>query len=361
MVLAFLFILTSIAWSHDQINTKFVALADSQNLVSVYYDGQNKTVATSASTVGEALSKMGVSLQKGDVVEPALEQPLTVGVTNVNVYRSFSYVVEDGNKQINTTSGYRSPRKVIEQAGITIYPEDNIVAERVDEFVQNASVGQKLVIDRATPVTVVLAGQVFEFRTRSKTVAELFAEKQLSVQPQDIVSTSLTEPLQPNMRIVVNRLTQQIVTEEIGIAPSVVQTVDYNKSSDYREVKDPGSAGKRVIKYLATIQDGVEQSRVVLEEKVVVEPQPTVVVIGPTLLDSSGWAKLRFCESGGNYTNKNNPLYRGAYQFDYGTWNNFGGYKDPADAPPAVQDAKALQTYKARGASPWPVCGRFLN
>ena len=41
LVVVFLFILTSIAWSNDQFTTKNTAIADGQNLVSVYYDGQN--------------------------------------------------------------------------------------------------------------------------------------------------------------------------------------------------------------------------------------------------------------------------------------------------------------------------------
>lgn len=64
--------------------------------------------------------------------------------------------------------------------------------------------------------------------------------------------------------------------------------------------------------------------------------------------------RIRMRESGNNYANKNNPRYRGAYQYDYGTWNNYGGYHDPADAPPAVQDAKFQETYARRGCSPWP-------
>lgn len=76
------------------------------------------------------------------------------------------------------------------------------------------------------------------------------------------------------------------------------------------------------------------------------------------------WAALRACESGGDYANKNNPLYRGAYQFSYETWNgyvpNHWKGKDPADAPPHVQDAAALALYKARGRAPWPVCGAKL-
>lgn len=76
---------------------------------------------------------------------------------------------------------------------------------------------------------------------------------------------------------------------------------------------------------------------------------------------ASKMAVLRNCEAGGNYANKNNPKYRGAYQYDYSTWANYGGFHDPADAPPEVQDAKFMITYGARGASPWPHCGRVAG
>ncbi len=78
---------------------------------------------------------------------------------------------------------------------------------------------------------------------------------------------------------------------------------------------------------------------------------------GPT---ASQWAALRACESGGDYGNKRNPAFRGAYQAAWSTWGAYGGYRDPADAPPAVQDQWARELYRLRGRQPWPVCGRFL-
>jgi len=73
-----------------------------------------------------------------------------------------------------------------------------------------------------------------------------------------------------------------------------------------------------------------------------------------------GWAALRQCESGGNYANKSNPKYRGAYQFSYATWRSVGGSGDPADASPAEQDMRAQMLYERSGAGQWPRCGRHL-
>ena len=73
------------------------------------------------------------------------------------------------------------------------------------------------------------------------------------------------------------------------------------------------------------------------------------------------WERLRFCESTHNYAAISpTGTYRGAYQFDYATWQTVGGTGDPAAAPPEEQDARARELYARRGPQPWPECGRFL-
>jgi hypothetical protein len=67
-------------------------------------------------------------------------------------------------------------------------------------------------------------------------------------------------------------------------------------------------------------------------------------------------------ESHGNYGAVSpGGTYRGAWQFDQSTWNGAvarAGYpewsnRDPAQAPPHVQDAAARQLYAERGNQPW--------
>ena len=79
-------------------------------------------------------------------------------------------------------------------------------------------------------------------------------------------------------------------------------------------------------------------------------------VYGGTI--DGAFALIRQCESGGNYARNSGNGYYGAYQYNLGTWANYGGYARPDLAPPAVQDAKAQATQSARGWSPWPACAR---
>jgi hypothetical protein len=64
------------------------------------------------------------------------------------------------------------------------------------------------------------------------------------------------------------------------------------------------------------------------------------------------------CESGGDPTAiGGGGLYRGKYQFSVETWRAVGGKGDPAAAPEAEQDRRAIALYERSGPGQWPVCG----
>lgn len=73
--------------------------------------------------------------------------------------------------------------------------------------------------------------------------------------------------------------------------------------------------------------------------------------------DRAWLAKVRACESGGNYaTNTGNGFY-GAYQFTKGSWGAVGGSGLPSEASPGEQDRRALMLRNRSGTGNWPVCG----
>jgi len=76
---------------------------------------------------------------------------------------------------------------------------------------------------------------------------------------------------------------------------------------------------------------------------------------------SGAWAKVANCESSGNPRAVNSGGYYGLFQFDLQTWRSVGGSGNPTNASAAEQLMRAKKLYAQRGASPWPVCGRFLR
>lgn len=84
------------------------------------------------------------------------------------------------------------------------------------------------------------------------------------------------------------------------------------------------------------------------------------------VLSDAGLARLRQCESGGNYRIVSaSGAYRGAYQFSRTTWNSVAAKHyphlrgvDPAAASPYDQDRMARALWAMSGRTPWPVCGK---
>jgi hypothetical protein len=76
---------------------------------------------------------------------------------------------------------------------------------------------------------------------------------------------------------------------------------------------------------------------------------------------ASDFARLRQCESGGNYRINTGNGYYGAYQFNLSTWRGIGFSGYPHQASPATQDAAARRLQAMRGWSPWPACSRMLG
>ncbi len=73
------------------------------------------------------------------------------------------------------------------------------------------------------------------------------------------------------------------------------------------------------------------------------------------------FARLRQCESGGNYSINTGNGYSGAYQFSAGTWRSLGFGGLPYQASPATQDQAARQLQARSGWGQWPACSRKLG
>ena len=73
------------------------------------------------------------------------------------------------------------------------------------------------------------------------------------------------------------------------------------------------------------------------------------------------WARLRKCESGGNYSINTGNGYYGAYQFHPRTWRGLGYPGLPHQASPEVQDEAARKLQARSGWGQWPSCSRRIG
>lgn len=345
------------------------AMAEGSGLITVYSDGQKKTFATGAKTVGEALKENGINLGTGDVTEPNIDTPLDQPHLNVNIYRAYPAVIIDGDKVINTLSGYRSARQIAEAAGIVIYPEDKISMERNSEFSKVGSVGQKIIIERATPVQLSIGDKVFEFRTWKNTVGELLQERGIELSPQDELSFDQNAKIYKDMKIYLSKINQDIIQLKEVLQPEVQYKDDPNQPRSFQKVLDEGKPGEQLVSYVINQKNGVVIGRQQISTEVITPASPKIILRG-TLSDSIGnntelLYKLRMCETGGRYDANTGNGYYGAYQFSAATWNRWNtGYARADLAPASVQDEYVIRNVRASKGGFWsqhPGCSTKLG
>ena len=331
-----------------------------EKLVTIYDRGAEKTIVTKARTIREALKLSKFSIdERQDVVEPSLDSEMVAEKYNINIFRARPITIVDGNKRLKVTTAEQTPALIAKAAGIEVFEEDKTTLSNSDNVaVDGANMVMK--IDRASMVNFVLYGKESVIRTHAKTVGELLKEKNINPKKDDTLSVDRSAKIISGMKIELWRNGKQTITAEEDVKFEVEKVQDANRDSGYREVKQAGENGKKNVTYEVEMKNGVEVSRKEIASVVTKEPKKQIEIVGTKSSTSfsgsfsEALARLRSCE--GSYTSNTGNGYYGAYQFDKRTWGNYGGYELASDAPAAVQDEKAWQTYKARGWQPWPTC-----
>lgn len=254
------------------------------NVVILTDDGKERTVPTRARTVGELLERLDVTLNEGDVVEPNKDAKIVSDNFRVNVYRGAPITIVDGNRKVFTFSAATTPRSIVKQAGIEVYPEDELLMLPTENFLLEGSIGPRIVIERATSVNINLYGTQVIMRTRAKTVGDLLKERDIRLAPDDTVQPAQSTTLTPNMQIFLLRKGTQIATVEEEISMPVEKIQDNTLSIGTRVVRQEGAAGKRLVTYQLNLENGQEVSRNPIQVVIVVPPVTQIEAIGTRAL-----------------------------------------------------------------------------
>jgi resuscitation-promoting factor RpfB len=320
-------------------------------VVIIKHDGGEQTVPSREPTVGTLLSKLHITLNPGDVVEPGVATHINQDKFRINVYRAVPVVITDGTHRVFTFSAATTPRAIAVQTGFKPYPEDRLTSTPTGDFLKQGAIGETVNIKRSVPISLILYGTPIVTRSHSDTVGDMLREKHIVLRNGDTVQPSQNTPVTPNQQIFILHKGTKIVTDTQPI-PAPVQTIDDpSLSSGTSAIRQRGSAGVLLITYQVNEKTGARKQ---LQS---VQLQPPVIQIvargtAPVSGNLGSWLyKLRICESGGNYQDNTGNGYYGAYQFSPGTWNSLNtGYARADLAPPSVQDSAIVRNTNRSGA-----------
>ncbi len=256
---------------------------EENRIVHVRVDGEDRVVPTDAKTVGELLSKLDIKLAEGDRVEPAASAAIAVDNFLINVYRSAPVTVIDGKRVIQTANAGGTLRSMVTQAGVELYTADTL-SSAPSETLINGSLGYRITVDRATPISVSLySADPITFRTQATTVGEWVKQSKLQLTDKDTVKPGLETKLSTGMKIAIVRDGVQTVTVNETIAAPVRVIIDTSLSFGSQAVRQEGSDGTKVRTYKVVIEDGREVSRTLIQSVVTVQPVERIIVKGNTV------------------------------------------------------------------------------
>lgn len=256
-------------------------------VVRVYVDGEETTIPIRAENVGDVLKKLNITLRDSDEVEPSLDARILSDDFQINVYRAKPVTVIDGSRRIQILTPHQSPRRIADEAGVKVYPEDRVRFSETTDFIKDGVIGQMVTIERSTPVIINLYGTLINHRTLSTKVTDVLREKGITLAPDDTLSPAADSLISSNMMISVSRFGTQVVTVEEEIPFTSEQTTDPESPIGKVVVTRAGTVGKRIVTYEITLKNGQEESRREIQSVVAIEPTVQQEVRGTKVVDLS--------------------------------------------------------------------------
>ncbi len=255
-------------------------LASDSHVIIFSHDKKQETIPTRAKTVEEFLERVDIKLNEGDVVEPSKDTEILDDKFRVNIYRARPVTVIDKGRKTFAFSAATTPRSVANQVGIEVYPEDKLESVMETEFLRDGAIGEKVIIDRATPTNINLYGTQVPVRTHAETVRELLEEKKIQLAKDDTIQPELDSPITPQTQIFVIRNGTQVVTVEEPIPMEVETVQDASLSFGTTAIRQKGTPGKRLVTYQIELKNGKESARKEIQSVVAQEPVKQIVARG---------------------------------------------------------------------------------
>jgi len=252
------------------------------SVVIVTDNGQSRIVPSIEPTVGQLLKKLNVNLHQGDVVEPEMTTRIVQDNFRVNIYRAHPVEIIDGGHKTFAYSAASTPRSIAAQAGSTVYAEDAVVRQPVQDFVSSDAFTEQVVITRSTPVNLNLYGTPVPTRTLATNVGELLKDKRITLREGETVQPDANSPVTPNMQVFILQKGVSIVSQTQEV-PEPVQTVDDTSLTfGSRAIRQVGAPGVQVVTYQVKVDPatGKEISRTVIQSVVTTPPITQIVAIG---------------------------------------------------------------------------------
>lgn len=334
--------------------------------VTIEFNGETIQLATDSETVSSVLDEADIPVADRAVVSPA---PSSAVVDDqritVRSVKPVAVVIDGEERSVDSTAatveelltelGLADSSDLISLDGTTVIPRDGLTIDVVKSKI----------------ITINDGGQVVYSNVAAKTVGDVLSDRGITLRTKDRVTPAPETPVTRGMSITIERVDEKDVTDSESYDADPHYIDDESLEQGTEVVEQEGTAGEREVKRKITFVNNNEVSSVIISTTVVIPAQPATIRRGtrpastaPSVADGSVWDQIAQCESGGNWATNTGNGYSGGLQFAQSTWEGYGGteYAPTADqATREEQIAVAQRVQAAQGWGAWPACTAQLG
>jgi uncharacterized protein YabE (DUF348 family) len=247
----------------------------------------------------------------------------------MRIRRSVPLVVYEGAARYTIYTTAQTVGEALRRSNVTLYLGDRVLPSLGNAVTANLSV----YIQRSVPVLMQFDGRAVKTRTQGDTVADALSDLGIVLTGLDRVEPSLEARLYNNLKIVVTRVSEDVVVEE-EIAPyETVYVADPALPLDSQQLLSNGAEGITRSRYRVRYENGEPISRVLEDTWLAQEPADRRIAYGQkiealTERMSDGslityWRKIRMlatsyspASAGGNRTRTGDVVRAGVVAVD---------------------------------------------
>lgn len=338
--------------------------------VTIDVNGQQMDLVTMSNSVEGALKQAGIKIGPDDLIVPSPSERLTrTESIKVRSAKSVAVVVDGQEKTIKSTA--LTVDELVSEIGSEIggVNEGDLLSKGRDTVIP--ADGMKLDITRPKVVSINDGGDVTYTQMAASNVGDLLRRRNINLNPEDVVTPSITSPVKAGMDVRIDRVRTDQVRETVPFEAPANYKDDATAFEGDEVVEEAGTPGSKEVKRSIRIVNGKEESNTVTSEKEVTPAKPATIKRGtkakssaPSVANGSVWDSLAQCEAGGNWAINTGNGFSGGLQFTPSTWLAYGGGQYAPQAHLATREqqiAVASKVQAGQGWGAWPACTAKLG
>ena len=338
--------------------------------VTIDVNGQQMDLVTMSNSVEGALKQAGIKIGPDDLIVPSPSERLTrTESIKVRSAKSVAVVVDGQEKTIKSTA--LTVDELVSEIGSEIGGVNggDLLSKGRDTVIP--ADGMKLDITRPKVVSINDGGDVTYTQMAASNVGDLLRRRNIDLNPEDVVTPSITSPVKAGMDVRIDRVRTDQVRETVPFEAPANYKDDATAFEGDEVVEEAGTPGSKEVKRSIRIVNGKEESNTVISEKEVTPAKPATIKRGtkakssaPSVANGSVWDSLAQCEAGGNWAINTGNGFSGGLQFTPSTWLAYGGGQYAPQAHLATREqqiAVASKVQAGQGWGAWPACTAKLG